>query len=90
MQEFHGTVDAVVDGRRFGDDLQGPDLAQLAAVAGLPHFKVSRAEEFGAVVARALEVDGPTLVEVDMVAIGPFPPYAPYTNMGRHAERARR
>lgn len=82
--------DAVVDGRRFGDDLLGPDLGQLAAVAGLPHFKVSRAEDFGAVVAQALEVDGPTLVEVDMVAIGPFPPYAPYTTMGKHAERARR
>lgn len=82
--------DAVVDGRRFGDDLLGPDLGRLAAVAGLPHFKVSRAEDFGAVVAQALEVDGPTLVEVDMVAIGPFPPYAPYTTMGKHAERARR
>jgi acetolactate synthase-1/2/3 large subunit len=82
--------DAVADGRRFGDDLRGPDLGQLAAVAGLPHFKVSKAEDFGATVAKALEVDGPTLVEVDMVAIGPFPPYLPYTNMGKHAERARR
>lgn len=81
--------DAVVDGRRFGDDLQGPDFGQLAAVAGLPHFKVSRAEDFGAVVADALKVDGPTLVEVDMNAIGAFPPYAPYTTMGKHAERAR-
>jgi acetolactate synthase-1/2/3 large subunit len=81
--------DAVVDGRRFGDDLRGPDFGQLAAVAGLPHFKVSRAEEFGEVVAKALAVDGPTLVEVDMVAIGEFPPYAPYSTMGKHAERAR-
>lgn len=82
--------DAVVDGRRFGDDLRGPDLGQLAALAGLPHFKVSAAEEFGSTVAKALEVDGPTLVEVDMVAIGEFPPYAPYSSMGKHAERARR
>ena len=82
--------DAVVDGRRFGDDLRGPELGQLAALAGLPHFKVSRAEDFGSTVARALEVDGPTLVEVDMVAIGEFPPYAPYNTMGKHAERARR
>lgn len=82
--------DAVVDGRRFGHDLQGPDLGQLAAVAGLPHFRVSRAEDFGATVAKALAVDGPTLVEVDMVAIGEFPPYAPYNTMGKHAERARR
>jgi acetolactate synthase-1/2/3 large subunit len=82
--------DAVVDGRRFGDDLRGPDFGQLAAVAGLPHFKVSHAEEFGEVVAKALAVDGPTLVEVDMVAIGEFPPYAPYSTMGKHAERAQR
>ncbi|MBS7811977.1 thiamine pyrophosphate-binding protein [Roseococcus pinisoli] len=82
--------DAVVDGRRFGDDLRGPDFAQLATVAGLPHFKVSRAEDFGPTVAKALAVDGPTLVEVDMVAIGDFPPYAPYNTMGKHAERARR
>ncbi|WP_424812231.1 thiamine pyrophosphate-binding protein [Roseococcus sp. YIM B11640] len=82
--------DAVVDGRRFGDDLRGPDLGQLAALAGLPHFKVSRAEDFGSTVKKALEVDGPTLVEVDMVAVGEFPPYAPYNTMGKHAERAQR
>lgn len=82
--------DAVVDGRRFGDDLRGPDLSQLASLAGLPHFKVSQAEEFGPTVAKALEVDGPTLVEVDMVSVGEFPPYAPYNTMGKHAERARR
>ena len=82
--------DAVVDGRRFGHDLQGPDLGQLAALAGLPFFRVSRAEDFGATVAQALALDGPTLIEVDMVEIGEFPPYAPYNNMGKHAERAQR
>ncbi len=82
--------DAVVDGRRFGHDLQGPDLGQLAALAGLPFFRVSRAEDFGTMVAQALAVDGPSLVEVDMVAIGEFPPYAPYNTMGKHAERAQR
>jgi acetolactate synthase I/II/III large subunit len=82
--------DAVVEGRRFGDDLRGPDLEQLAALAGLPFFRVSAAEDFGTTVARALAVDGPTLVEVDMVSIGEFPPYAPYNTMGKHAERARR
>ncbi|MDB5413940.1 MAG: ilvB [Rubritepida sp.] len=81
--------DAVVDGRRFGHDLMGPDLAKLAAVAGMPFFRVERAEDFGAMVAKALEADGPTLVEVDMIAIGEFPPYAPYSTMGKHAERAR-
>ena len=35
-------------------------------------------DKFGATVAQALAVPGPTLVEVDMTAIGAFPPYAPY------------
>jgi len=81
--------DAVADGRRFGHDLLTPDLQGLAALAGLPFFRVSRAEAVGSVLAEALAVRGPALVEVDMRAIGPVPPYAPYSTMGRHAERAR-
>ncbi len=38
--------------------------------------------------AQALAVKGPALVEVDMRAIGAVPPYAPYSTMGKHAERA--
>jgi acetolactate synthase-1/2/3 large subunit len=33
---------------------------------------VSRAEDFDQALARALSAGGPQLVEVDMVAIGPF------------------
>ena len=64
--------------RNFFADLQGPELEKLAGLAGMPFFRVSRAEEFGATVARAAALAGPTLVEVDMTAIGAFPPYAPY------------
>jgi acetolactate synthase I/II/III large subunit len=64
--------------RNFFADLQGPELEKLAALAGMPYFKVARAEEFGATVAKAAIHAGPTLVEVDMTAIGAFPPYAPY------------
>jgi acetolactate synthase-1/2/3 large subunit len=81
--------DAVADGRRFGDALLTPDFAGLAALAGMPFFKIRSAEEVGEVLTRALAVRGPALVEVDMGAIGPVPPYAPYATMGRHAERAR-
>jgi acetolactate synthase-1/2/3 large subunit len=42
------------------------------------------------VLQKALAVSGPALVEVDMIAIGPFPPYAPFNTMGKHAERAAR
>jgi acetolactate synthase-1/2/3 large subunit len=31
---------------------------------------------------------GPSLVEVDMAAIGAFPPYAPYNTMGIYARKA--
>ena len=81
--------DATVDGRRFGHDLLAPDLSQLAALAGMPFFRCATADSFGSTVAQALAMDGPTLVEVDMTAIGPFPAYAPYNTMGKHAERAR-
>lgn len=70
--------DAVVGGRRRNETLAQPDLAELAKVAGLPFWRVSEPEAFGATVAKALAVTGPTLVEVDMVAIGPHPPYYPY------------
>lgn len=82
--------DAVADGRQFGHDLLTPDLAGLAALAGLPFFRVSSAEAVGPVLAQALALKGPALVEVDMRAIGPVPPYAPYATMGKHAERAGR
>lgn len=81
--------DAVADGRQFGHDLLTPDLAGLAALAGLPFFKATSAEAIGEVLSRALAVKGPALVEVDMHAIGAVPPYAPYATMGKHAERAR-
>ena len=70
--------DALYGGRRFYGDLLAPDLQQLAALAGVPSFKVSDGDKFGATVAQALAVRGPSLVEVDMMAIGAFPPYAPY------------
>jgi acetolactate synthase-1/2/3 large subunit len=36
---------------------------------------VSATAELGDRVAEALRVGGPSLVEVDMAAIGPYPPY---------------
>ncbi|MDB5372969.1 MAG: ilvB, partial [Belnapia sp.] len=79
---------ALQDGRMFFGDLQGPDLQKLAAVAGLPSFKVSSAAELAPTMARAIATPGPSLVEVDMIAIGAFPPYAPYSGMGIYARKA--
>ncbi len=70
--------DATAQGRRFYADLQGPDLRQLAALAGIPFWKVESADAFGAIVARSIAHKGPSLVEVDMTAVGEFPPYYPF------------
>jgi acetolactate synthase-1/2/3 large subunit len=71
-------------GRRFFHDLQGPDLMQLAALAGLPGRRVSAVEEFGPALERAFAMTGPVLLEIDMATIGEHPPYAPY-NQARKA-----
>jgi acetolactate synthase I/II/III large subunit len=70
--------DATAHGRRFFADLQGPDLGRLAALSDIPFFKCTGAETFGATVAQALAIKGLTMVEVDMTAVGEFPPYYPF------------
>lgn len=70
--------DARQDGRRFFNELRGPDLRGLASLAGVSFRRVSRAEDFGAAVAAALAEPGPTMVEVDMRSIGPAPAYGAY------------
>ena len=61
--------------RHFFADPVGPPLDKLADLAGMPYFKCSDASKFGATVAEALKVNGPTMVEVDMNSIGEFPRY---------------
>jgi acetolactate synthase-1/2/3 large subunit len=70
--------DATAHGRRFYADLENPDLEKLAAVSAIPFFRVSQADTFGDTVARALAIKGLTMVEVDMAAVGEFPPYFPF------------
>ncbi len=64
--------DAHYGGRRYFADLHTPDFAMLAGAMGLPHLKVQAAAEFAPVIAEAARLKGPVLVEVDMIAIGPF------------------
>jgi len=70
--------DATAQGRRFFADLQGPDLEQLAALANMPFWKVASADAFGATVGKSIAHKGPSLVEVDMTAVGEFPAYYPF------------
>ena len=64
--------DAQFGGRRHYADLHTPDFGLLGGGARLAHQRVSRIDEFEAALDRALSASGPQLVEVDMVAIGPF------------------
>ena len=67
--------DRMYGGRRTYADMPGPDLRRLAALAAIPYLKVDSAASFGARIGEGLAMQGPVLVEVDMAAVGPFPPY---------------
>jgi acetolactate synthase-1/2/3 large subunit len=56
----------------------GPNLQSLAAMNGMPYFRVDRSDGIGNAVAEALKTSGPSLVEVDMTAIGEYPNYFPF------------
>ncbi|MBS0560211.1 MAG: thiamine pyrophosphate-binding protein, partial [Proteobacteria bacterium] len=70
--------DSLQEGRRFYADLLGPELNDLARIAGIPFFKVTEGDRFGETVAKALAVSGPSMVEVDMHAVGEMPAYFPF------------
>lgn len=70
--------DKAAGGRRRFDTLLAPGLEGVASIAGIPYWRVSEAEAFGSIVARAIAHTGPSLVEVDMSIIGDHPPYFPY------------
>lgn len=70
--------DKAADGRRRFDVIEGPELEALAATAGVPFWRVRRADEFGDKAGQAIAHKGVAMVEVDMTAVGPFPPYHPY------------
>ena len=63
---------AQYDSRYHYSALQTPDFAAHCASIGLPHVRVDDVEAFGATLDEALAAEGPCLIEVDMIAIGPF------------------
>ena len=64
--------DAQYGGRRHYSKLKTPDFGKISEAVGMTHQKVSRVEDFAAAFDETLEASGPSLVEVDMVEIGPF------------------
>ncbi len=70
--------DAQYGGRHVYGDLQVPDLEGVAKLAGIPFWRVSKADAMQKALQSALEKAGPTLIEVDVSSIGAIPPYFPY------------
>lgn len=64
--------DAQYDSRHHYSALNTPDFAQHCASIGMAHRVVRDVADFAAILDDALAADGPQLIEVDMVSIGPF------------------
>ena len=64
--------DAVYGARRCYVDLHTPDFALLCKSLAVAHLHLAQPEETARVLAEALAMKGPVMVEVDMNAWGPF------------------
>lgn len=64
--------DAQYGGRHEYSNILTPDFSLVCAAVGLPHERVAAAADFAAALDRALAAPGPAMIEVDMLAIGPF------------------
>lgn len=64
--------DAQYGGRHHYCALKTPDFGFLCKAIDLQHEKVTSEADFAAALDRALEREGPLMIEVDMCAIGPF------------------
>lgn len=64
--------DAQYGGRRHYSKVAVPDFAAFCGSIGMPHVRIDDVERFAAAFDEAMAAEGPRLIEVDMVAIGPF------------------
>jgi acetolactate synthase-1/2/3 large subunit len=64
--------DAQYDGRRHYSKVKTPKFDLICAAIDMPHSRVDDIDEFAAAFDATMDKSGPALVEVDMVAIGPF------------------
>jgi acetolactate synthase-1/2/3 large subunit len=67
------------EGRMLGVDLHTPDFAALAQAMGVPGEQVRGVDQFRSAFDRALEAQGPYLLDIDMSALHPMvaPPARP-------------
>ena len=67
---LRGVQDRQFEGRRIGVDLATPDFVKVCEGFGLVAERVSTVEDFRGALQRALDVEGPALLDVDLTAIG--------------------
>lgn len=67
---MRGIQDKYFGGRQYYNTLLTPDFCALAGAMGIKAFRVGDADAFDGVMAEAIDYPGPTVVEVDMSAIG--------------------
>lgn len=64
--------DDIYGGRHCYVDLHTPDFSQFCQSMQVPHFKTQGADDVQQVLAQALQLKGPVVVEVDMPSWGAF------------------
>ncbi|SAL77324.1 acetolactate synthase II large subunit [Caballeronia choica] len=64
--------DAQYGGRRMFVELHQPDFAQFCASFGLAHRRITSLDHADDIIREGLAIDGPVLVEVDMLSVGSF------------------
>ena len=64
--------DARYGGRHFFADVTCPDLASISAAMGIGHIRLDNLDAAASALERAIAARGPTMVEVDMQAIGDY------------------
>lgn len=64
--------DAQYGSRRVYADILTPDFSLICRAVGLAHQRITKIAEFGSAFQSALASPGPCMIEIDMVAIGPF------------------
>lgn len=60
------------DGRNTGVDIATPDFVAVAQAMGVSAERVRSADEFEAAFSRAIDADGPVLLEIEMNALAPM------------------
>jgi acetolactate synthase-1/2/3 large subunit len=65
------------DGRQIGTELATPDFAMVARGMGMHGETVRGVSEFKDAFARAVEAEGPVLLDIDMSTLAPMPGLAP-------------